>query len=240
MMRPARDILIAGMLVLSLGLPARAQIAAAHNFAGGVGSCEGCHGAGGNSEMTSVPRLNGQQADYIISRVEQILDLPAQPPGSQIAQLAAGLDQAALASIARHFSSQPPSPRKPDSLAMVGKHIYENGDPARFVMACKGCHGASGEGHSLGGARIVSVGRNILHSALKVRDRDRWILCRNFLKRLVIDAVACKLLPITHPVNADSTIAVIDQQWPRTGGWRSINVGWVTSGYFLHDPDPRH
>jgi cytochrome c553 len=31
---------------------------------------------------------------------------------------------------------------------MVGKHIYENGDPARFVMACKGCHGASGEGHS--------------------------------------------------------------------------------------------
>jgi cytochrome c553 len=59
MMRPARDILIAGMLVLSLGLPARAQIAAAHNFAAGVGSCEGCHGAGGNSEMTSVPRLNG-------------------------------------------------------------------------------------------------------------------------------------------------------------------------------------
>ncbi len=138
--------LVAVALVF-LALPASAQVAAEHNFAGGVGSCQGCHGARGDSEDGSIPRLNGQQADYIISRVGQILDLPSQPAGSDIAQLAAKLDQSALTSIAQYFARQTPSPTKPGSLAQAGKRIYENGDPARFVMACKACHGASGEGH---------------------------------------------------------------------------------------------
>lgn len=143
---PARPAAVLA-LVLVFASPASAQMQAAHNFAGGVEACEGCHGHGGNGESQSIPRLNGQQADYIVSRVVQLLDLPPVGSGPEISRLAAQLDRAALDSIARHFSGQAPSPRKPGRLAAAGQRIYDNGDPARFVMACKSCHGAAGEGH---------------------------------------------------------------------------------------------
>jgi cytochrome c553 len=127
--------------------PAAAQMQAAHNFAGGRQACEGCHGPRGDSFDGSIPRLNGQHADYIISRVRQLLDLPDRPARSEISKLAAKQETEALASIAGYFAAQRPSPRKPGRLAEAGKHIYENGDPAHFITACKSCHGPAGEGH---------------------------------------------------------------------------------------------
>jgi cytochrome c553 len=154
-------------LMLVSGGPASAQMQAAHNFAGGVEACEGCHGPSGDSESNFVPRLNGQQADYIISRVVQLLDLPSQASGPEVSRLAAQLDREALDSIARYFSRQSPTPRKPGQLAAVGQRIYDNGDPARFVMACKSCHGATGEGH---GAvpRLAGQHANYLEAQLRL------------------------------------------------------------------------
>ncbi len=76
---------------------------------------------------------------------------------------------------------------------------------------------AQGQEAGLGGARALSVGRDVLHGALKVGERDRGILRRHFLIRPVIDSVAGELLPIARPVAAEPAIAVIDQSWPRTG-----------------------
>jgi len=127
--------------------PALAQMEAPHNLAGGAHACEGCHGPRGDSENQSIPRLNGQQADYIFSRVGQLLDLPAKSSGTAISSVATEADAEALASIASYFARQRPSPQKPGQLAEEGRRIYLNGDPAHFVMACKSCHGADGEGH---------------------------------------------------------------------------------------------
>ncbi|HUO02128.1 MAG TPA: c-type cytochrome [Rhizomicrobium sp.] len=138
-------------LVMALALlcaaPADAQMEAPHNLAGGRQACEGCHGPRGNSESQTIPRLNGQQADYIFSRVGQLLDMPSQPTGSQISSITAEAEAQALAAIAGYFAGQTPSPRRPGRLAETGKRLYENGDPAHFVMACASCHGANGEGH---------------------------------------------------------------------------------------------
>jgi len=125
---------------------ALAQMQAAHNFASGIQACEGCHGPRGNSVDDSIPRLNGQHTDYIVSRVGRLLDLPKRPAGPEVSRLATKRDAAALASIARYFAAQPPSPRNPGRLAEAGRRIYENGDPTHFVTACKSCHGPAGEG----------------------------------------------------------------------------------------------
>src|ERR1700733_5440837 len=73
---------------------------------------------------------------------------------------------------------------------------------------------AQGQETSLGGARALSVGCDVLHGALKVSDCDRGILRRHVLVRPVIDSVAGELLPITRPVAAEPAIPVIDQSWP--------------------------
>ena len=63
------------------------------------------------AKANSIPRLNGQQADYIFSRVGQLLDLPSRSSGRGITSLAAQADALALASIADYFAAQPPNPR---------------------------------------------------------------------------------------------------------------------------------
>ena len=85
---------------------------AAHNLAGGRQACEGYHGPRGDSYDDTIPRLNGQQADYIFSRVGQLLDLPSQSSGTGISSFAAQAEAEALTAIANYFAAQPPSPRK--------------------------------------------------------------------------------------------------------------------------------
>ena len=86
-------------------------------------------------------------------------------------------------------------------------------------------------------AGMMSVGRDVLHGALKIGQRDRGILRRHFLIRPVIDAVARELLPVARPVAAEPAIAVIDQQRPATGSRRFNSIGGLISGYLLHDFD---
>ena len=94
---------------------------------------------------------------------------------------------------------------------------------------------AQGQETGLGGTGLMSVGRDELHRALKIGERDRGILRRHFLIRPVIDAVARELLPVARPVAAEPAIAVIDQQWPGTDSWRFSSVGGRISGCLLHD-----
>jgi cytochrome c553 len=158
-------------LVVSCSSPAMGQMSvedrsAAHNSLGGVKACESCHGELGYSRNSSVPALNGQQPDYIVSRVGQLLELPSKPTGSALSGLVAESETQALAVIAGYFARQKPTARKPGSLAEAGRRIYENGIPARFVTACKSCHGANGEGH---GAVPRLAGQHANYLALQLR-----------------------------------------------------------------------
>jgi cytochrome c553 len=112
-------------------------------------SCEGCHGAHGDSQVTSTPRLNGQQAGYIVGRLKKLSNATRNNPHAKIEMfkdLSAESD-ATRASIAGYFASQPPTSPEPGASAAEGKRIYENGIAAENVIACNQCHGAQGEGH---------------------------------------------------------------------------------------------
>jgi cytochrome c553 len=112
-------------------------------------SCESCHGAHGDSQVTSTPRLNGQQAGYIVDRLKKLSSATRKNPHAKIGMfkgLSAQSDATRI-SIARYFASQTPTSPEPSARAAEGKRVYENGLGAENVIACNQCHGTNGEGH---------------------------------------------------------------------------------------------
>jgi cytochrome c553 len=103
-----------------------------------VAGCEACHGAGGNSRRAGVPRLNGQQSEYIVERLKEIFG-PAHAGNKAISNV----DAAALA---QYFSSQMPPQRIGAGIfAEKGREIFLNGaQPA--IPGCATCHGPDGRG----------------------------------------------------------------------------------------------
>jgi len=73
----------------------------------------------------------------------------------------------ARASIAKYFASQPPTSPKPGARAAEGKLIYENGIAAENIIACKGCHGAQGEGHNIA-PRVAGQHADYLKAQLRL------------------------------------------------------------------------
>lgn len=114
-------------------------------------SCVSCHGPGGNSQVSTTPRLNGQQADYIVARLKKFSTATRNNPHAQIGMFQALLaaDDATKASIAKYFASQPPTPPRPGPRAAEGQRIFESGLAADNVIACNQCHGPQGEGHGV-------------------------------------------------------------------------------------------
>jgi cytochrome c553 len=114
-----------------------------------VAQCETCHGPKGNSTSAKIPRLNGQQHEYLVARFKSFRDPTRQTPhatqnmwpvsGQYAAQL--------IPRLADYFANQTPTPSKPSGpLAAEGQKIYEQG--AEGVPACRTCHGdqAGGRG----------------------------------------------------------------------------------------------
>ena len=112
--------------------------------------CGACHGMTGISTVPAFPNLAGQHAEYLYW---QLLEFKreARLESPMTAQVAT-LDVAGMRDLAAYFESLPaanvPVNRKPES-ADHGGILYREGDPARGVPPCQGCHGVDGSGHPL-------------------------------------------------------------------------------------------
>lgn len=142
-MNLARRLLTGATISFLVAMPAMAQNRQA-TLPPGAQSCEGCHGPGGDSKVSTTPRLNGQKAEYISARLKALSTQSNRH--AQIDMLKALPGQSAGA-IAQYFASQPSTAPKPGARAEEGKRIYEKGAAADNVIACNQCHGAGGEGH---------------------------------------------------------------------------------------------
>lgn len=110
-------------------------------------TCQSCHGAGGNSPSGSVPRLNGQQAGYITSRLHDFLDPTREDPHATKTMwgVVTKLDSTTFPDIADYYAHQAPTPRGGGAAnAATGRTLFERG--AQGVSACAGCHGSAGQG----------------------------------------------------------------------------------------------
>jgi cytochrome c553 len=119
----------------------------APGYMGTVKTCEGCHGLGGNSAGPSTPRINGQQAEYIIARLQDFLDPTKEAPhASYMVHQVKNIPDSAKAEIAQYFANQMPTEPGPTAQESSGQHIFERGYPADNIPACQSCHGSHGEG----------------------------------------------------------------------------------------------
>jgi cytochrome c553 len=103
-----------------------------------VALCAACHGADGAGRSDGVPRLAGQDADYLAHALASFKD------GSRISAvmqpIASPLDAAQMRSLALYYSAQTAVPAD----IRAGRELAHQG--AAGVPACFGCHGAQGQG----------------------------------------------------------------------------------------------
>ncbi len=111
--------------------------------------CQTCHGPKGNSVSATFPRLNGQQAAYIVAQLKNFRQHSRSDPHAMAYMwgMASQLDDALVAEIAKYYADQKPTPlQAPGTLAAIGKKIFTDGVPEHGVPPCSACHGDHGEG----------------------------------------------------------------------------------------------
>ena len=153
---------VAGRVTGSLVVGACLFLSARPNFGQTVAAmqtdtavCSACHGLRGEGSASGVPRLAGQNADYMAHALSMF---KAGTRSSPIMQpIAQGLSDTRMREVADYFSKQDApnleagATRSP-LLVVAGKRLAEVG--AANVRACFSCHGGQGNGD---GARFPAI-----------------------------------------------------------------------------------
>lgn len=150
-------------IALGLALQAQAQdfvdlrqaAAVAGDAAAGeskVAVCIACHGPGGNALVPAFPALAAQHPGYLyqsLAGFRRRAD-PASPMTAQLKDLGDG----DLRDIAAYFAAQPRTAAVATAAndASAGARLFRQGDAARGIPPCQGCHGRDGQGHPLRGS----------------------------------------------------------------------------------------
>ncbi len=114
-------------------------------------ACSKCHGDTGLSVSPLFPILAAQQTSYIETQLKLFRQRGRSDPRARAFMwgIARGLTDDQIEGVAQYFASQAPVRATASSnpaLHEKGKLIYENGVPARGVIACSTCHGPNAEG----------------------------------------------------------------------------------------------
>lgn len=109
-------------------------------------SCASCHGADGNSEVPTFPKLAGQQESYLLRELQDYKS--GKRANDIMTPVVAGLSDEDMLNLSAFYAKQVPTVgtvTKPDLLAM-GKKVYLEGNDTSGVPSCDGCHEENGEG----------------------------------------------------------------------------------------------
>ncbi|MGB6451034.1 MAG: c-type cytochrome [Steroidobacteraceae bacterium] len=150
-------------LVIAIGLPAASAWGAApvltlYPYGDGAAAagaakaavCAACHGPNGNSTNPLWPRLAGQDAVYTDEQLQLfkagVRNNPIMMP------MATMLSNQDIDNIAVYYESQTPIGDEADpSYWKAGRTLYEYGDSAHGIPACRACHGPIGKGNLASG-----------------------------------------------------------------------------------------
>lgn len=106
--------------------------------------CQGCHGEDGNSLVTLIPKLAGQDGAYIS---KQVRNFQAGTRSHRIMNdLATTVNDDDLIDIAAYFASRNKMKGNGPAGNRIGKNLFLNGDTSRMIVPCVNCHGAGGKG----------------------------------------------------------------------------------------------
>lgn len=124
--------------------------------------CQECHGADGNANDIGdgvgnegkFPKLAGQQPRYL---QKQLGDFRSGKRKNDIMEIMArSLDEADIPDILAYFTSQPLRPEHQGEYP-AGRALYTQGDPARGILPCVGCHGETARGSADANPAVPSL-----------------------------------------------------------------------------------
>ena len=131
-----------------IGVAPQPSGVAAKEFQAKAGYCETCHGlsARGFIGTNPMPRLAGQQPDYIKNQLQAFIDRRRLNP--VMGNVAHVLSPAMVEALATHFKNLDPPPYggAPKELAAEGEKIFREGVPDTDVPPCDACHGQDAHG----------------------------------------------------------------------------------------------
>lgn len=181
----------AGVMLAALLLAAASPAAeAAGDAAAGAAiaeaeRCMECHGPTGlgngpaaSGGMHRFAKLAGQPRDYLALQLRRFRSGARKHDVMRLN--AARLEEADIDDVAAYFSAQPRPvrdeaavPPSDEALAQVSR-LYAQGDAARGIAACAGCHGAGGRG--TGSPRVpLLAGQDPRYLAQQLQDlRSGW------------------------------------------------------------------
>jgi cytochrome c553 len=115
-----------------------------------VETCGTCHGVNGRSVSPTFPNLAAQQAAYLELQLKSFKDQSRADPDAQAYMwgMASQLSDGTITALAAYFAAQPAAPGRGGNSALItlGKHLFDEGVPARQIPPCASCHGARAEG----------------------------------------------------------------------------------------------
>jgi cytochrome c553 len=162
--------------------------------------CEGCHGAHGEGNAAAhIPRLTGQSAEYLKKQLDDYASGLRQNP--IMGNFAKMLGETQRSDWAAHFAEMTaPYPADAGAPARArqlsrGHQLAYQGDEARQVQACNGCHGPDGVGVLHAAPYLAGQSLEYLMSALiafrtDTRQNDAGEFMRSIAKRLSDDDIA--------------------------------------------------
>jgi cytochrome c553 len=116
------------------------------------GTCAACHGADGNSQISTNPKLAGQHPEYLLKQMKNFKSVdgkPAERASAVMMGMISALDEGQMRDVAAWFASQKQNgdKAKGDAKSVAqGQKLYRAGDVAKGLAACAGCHGPAGAG----------------------------------------------------------------------------------------------
>jgi cytochrome c553 len=113
-----------------------------------IASCEGCHGASGQTRSPETPRLNGQTREYLTARLQNLRIASSQTINAihNMMDPVRSIPGTALDAVVTHFAAQ--SPAQPNHFGADhdrGAILYAKGRVTE-IPACASCHGDRGQG----------------------------------------------------------------------------------------------
>lgn len=108
--------------------------------------CAACHGADGNSVISTNPKLAAQHPEYLVKQLTEFKS--GKRANAVMSGMAGQLSDDDMKAIAAYFSKQflTLSQAKTNGKGSLGEQIYRGGIMATKVPACASCHGANGAG----------------------------------------------------------------------------------------------
>lgn len=109
-------------------------------------ACAACHGKDGNSEVTTFPKLAGQQPEYLTRELRDFKE--GRRESEVMTPLLTHLSEQDMADLAAFYARQKPTAASggDPALLKVGKRLYLEGNSKSGVPSCDGCHEEDGTG----------------------------------------------------------------------------------------------